>query len=190
MRAIPSLGEGVSVTLHPARRTHERTRSLRVRGPAGFLAAHGARGHGQNAAPDDTLAAYQKMVALRDSVIQGEDFGDLAVRNSEDPSARNPQAKLGYRGHLGIFSAGRMVKPFEDRAYSTPIGEVSEIFRTKFGYHLIYVHDRFAKIPDIRISHIVIRPKGTTAADSAQAMELSPTSPPEWNTRPPPSAER
>ena len=126
---------------------------------------------GENAAPADTLAAYQKMEALRDSVAQGEDFGDLAVRNSEDPSARNAQAKPGYRGHLGLFSSGRMVKPFEDQAYSTPVGEVSPIFRTQFGYHLVYVHDRSEKIPDIRVSHIMIRRKGGTAADSVQARE-------------------
>ncbi len=125
----------------------------------------------QVASPEDTLAAYEKMAAIRDSVVNGTDFGDLAVRNSEDPSSRNAQANPGYRGHLGIFTAGRMVKPFEDQAYTTPVGEVSPIFRTQFGYHILYVHDRRERVPDIRIAHIMIRPKGQTAADSMQARE-------------------
>ena len=124
-----------------------------------------------NAPPEDTLAAYQKMETLRDSVMQGVDFGDLAVRHSEDPSAKNSQATQGYRGWLGAFSAGRMVKAFEDKAYETPVGEASSIFRTQFGYHILFVHKRQPAIPDIRISHIMIRLKGNTAADSAAALD-------------------
>ena len=125
-----------------------------------------------NASPQDTLAAYLKMSALRDSVQRGlADFGDLAERNSEDPSARDSRAPQGYRGHLGYFTAGTMVEEFENMAYRTQEGKVSKIFRTRFGYHLMYVHDRREVVPPIRISHIMIRLKGNTPADTLEARQ-------------------
>ena len=123
-----------------------------------------------DASAQDTLPAYLKMSAIRDSVQRDlADFGDLAFRNSEDPSARNPQAPQGYRGNLGYFTAGTMVEDFENVAYRTEKGKVSKIFRTQYGYHLMYVHDRREMVPPIRISHIMIRFKGATAADTLNA---------------------
>jgi len=125
-----------------------------------------------NASPQDTLVAYLKLSALRDSVQRGlADFGDLAERHSEDPSARNARATQGYRGWLGYFTAGAMVEEFENMAYRTEEGKVSKIFRTQFGYHLMYVHDRREAVPSIRISHIMIRIKGNTPADSLEARQ-------------------
>ncbi len=121
-----------------------------------------------NASPEDTLEAYRRIAALRDSVLQGVDFGALAYRHSEDPSAQSNG--LGARGRLGYFSGGRMVKAFEDVAFKTPVGQVSEIFRSPYGYHLVYVHDHKAKPNDIRIAHIMIRIKGNTAADTLAAL--------------------
>jgi len=122
----------------------------------------------KNAAPKDTLIAYNKLIAIRDSVLQGVDFGDMAVRHSEDPSAKG--SGLGARGRLGYFSAGKMVKPFEDWAYKTAPGQVSPVFRTQFGYHILLVHDRKIKPADIQIAHIMIRPKGTSPADTVEAL--------------------
>ncbi|QXD15307.1 peptidylprolyl isomerase [Rhodocaloribacter litoris] len=121
-----------------------------------------------DAAPEDTLAAYEKISALRDSVLMGVDFGDLAYRHSEDPSARGDG--LGARGYLDYFSGGRMVKAFEDAAYRTPVGDVSPVFRSEYGYHLVYVHDRKARPPDVRLSHIMVRVQGNTPADTAAAL--------------------
>ena len=45
------------------------------------------------------------------------------------------------------------------------------IFRTQFGYHILFVHMREPAVPDIRISHIMVRLKGNTPADSAEALE-------------------
>lgn len=127
---------------------------------------------GTDASPQDTLEAYLKMSAIRDSVHRGlADFGDLALRNSEDPSARNPNAQQGYRGWLGYFTAGTMVEDFENVAYKTKVGDVSKVFRSPYGYHLMYVHDRREAVPPVRISHIMIRLKGTTPADSAEALQ-------------------
>ena len=110
-----------------------------------------------DSSPRDTLRAYVRAHAIRDSVMAGMPFAEAAVRFSEDPAASTQGARQGYRGDLGWFTAGMMIKPFEDQAYSAPLGEVSEVFRTEYGYHFILVHGRRPAIPSIRLSQILIR---------------------------------
>jgi peptidyl-prolyl cis-trans isomerase SurA len=121
----------------------------------------------QSAAPQDTLKVYNRMSAIRDSVVAGADFGEMAVRNSEDPSASNASGGAGYRGRLGHIRGGRLVPEFEDVAFSIPIGQLSHIFRTQFGYHILVVHGRAPAINDIRIAHIMVTP--ASPSDSAAA---------------------
>ena len=80
--------------------------------------------------------ARKKAEDLLKRVKAGEDFKKLASEYSEDPGS----AKKG--GDLGYFTRGRMVKPFEDVAFSLKPGEVSGIVKTKFGYHIIKVLDK------------------------------------------------
>ncbi len=121
----------------------------------------------ETAAPEDTLAAYTKLDAIRDSVLAGADFGEMAVRHSMDPSAQQ------NRGDLSYFSGGRMIQAFEDMAFGTSVGEVSPVFRTSFGYHILNVTDRRTAVPEIQASHILVRIEdGATAADSAEALAL------------------
>lgn len=124
----------------------------------------------RDASPEDTLAAYNRISAIRDSVIQGADFGEMALRHSEDPSARM-EGRQGYQGRLGFFTAGMMVSEFEDFSYNTPVGEISPVFRTQYGYHFLKVHDEKPSEPAVRISHIMITPDGidSTAARNARA---------------------
>jgi len=63
---------------------------------------------------------------------KGEDFSELARTYSEDNSAANG-------GSLGSFARGRMVKPFEEVAFNTPVGEIAPPVRTQFGWHIIKV---------------------------------------------------
>lgn len=131
---------------------------------------------GQNAPPEDTLAAYNQIRALQDSLAMGAAFDELAYQYSEDPSAREREGSTdhpGYRGRLGFFTAGRMVAPFEEAAYATPVGEVSDIVRTRFGYHLVKVHDREPALPELRLSHIMVVPGSDVAADTAEALALA-----------------
>src|SRR5690606_14140503 len=65
-------------------------------------------------------------------------FKDLAPKISEDPSA------VDNKGDLNYFSAFDMVYPFENAAFNTKVGEVSNIVRTRFGYHILKVYDKRA----------------------------------------------
>lgn len=104
-----------------------------------------------DAAPEDTLAAYRRIMELRDRIVKGEDFAALAATLSEDPSARL------NKGDLGYFTALQMVFPFEQAAFNTPVGLVSKPVRTRFGYHLVKVMDRRPSRGEVEVSHIMIR---------------------------------
>ena len=117
-----------------------------------------------DAPPQDTLAAYQKIGKLREQALAGADFAQLARTESQDPSARENAGKLGY------FTAMQMVYPFESAAYKTPVGQVSQPIRTRFGYHLIRVNDRRAAQGEIKVAHLMIRMNAHAApADSLTA---------------------
>ncbi|PQJ82941.1 peptidylprolyl isomerase [Polaribacter glomeratus] len=113
--------------------------------------------------PKDTLEAYQKIVKIRDRIIKGEDFEEVAIEVSEDPSTRDDQksGKPGNRGNLGYFSAFRMVYPFEAAAYNTKVGEVSEPFRTSFGYHILKVDSLRQSKGEVEVAHILITDTST-----------------------------
>ena len=104
----------------------------------------------ENALPSDTLAAYNKTIAIRDRIMKGEDFGIVAQEVSQDPSAKE------NKGNLGYFTSFRMVYAFENGAYNTPVGTVSMPVRTRFGYHLIKVNDIRDNRGEILVAHIMI----------------------------------
>jgi peptidyl-prolyl cis-trans isomerase SurA len=105
-----------------------------------------------DASPEDTLRAYQKILEIRKRiVIGGEDFGAVASKYSDDPSAKMNQGNLGY------FTAMQMVYPFESAAYTTKVGEVSQPIRTRFGYHILKVFDRRQARGEVEVSHIMLR---------------------------------
>ena len=119
-----------------------------------------------NASPDDTLKAWNQINDLRQRALNGGDFARLAVNYSEDPSARQNYGELGY------FSGFMMVYPFEKAAYETPVGHISPIVRTRFGYHIIKVEDRRTSPGEMHAAHIMffVRP-GTSPEGDAMIHE-------------------
>lgn len=137
-------------------------------------ASHVLIGVGENAPAADTLAAYRKAAAIADSVRRGQiTIEDAARRHSDDPSARS--TGMGGGGRLGYFTAGVMVDPFEDAAYTAPVGAVTDPVRTSFGYHLLYVHDRRATPLDREIAHVMIVPETGTPEAMATARATAQT---------------
>lgn len=115
----------------------------------------------QNALPSDTLQAYKRIMGLRKRVLDGEDFGAVASGpgGSEDPSAKN------NKGDLGYFTAFQMVYPFEDMAYKTDKENVSMPFRTRFGYHILYIKDQREARGSIETAHIFISARSNEPVD-------------------------
>jgi len=99
--------------------------------------------------PEDTLKAYNRMADVKRQLDEGADFEQMVLKYSEGPSAKQSNGRLGY------FTAFMMVYPFEKAAYNTPVGEVSPITRTSFGYHLIKIHDKRKNKGEVLVAHIM-----------------------------------
>lgn len=102
-----------------------------------------------DAPPSDTLLAFQRAAKFRDRLLAGEDFAELAREVSDDPSAKENGGDLGY------YTVFDLVYPFENAAYKTPVGKISDPVRTDFGYHIIKVTDKIPTRGQIKVSVIL-----------------------------------
>ena len=113
-----------------------------------------------NPSAQDTLKAWEKISNIRISATNPKtNFEDLALEVSEDPSAKN------NKGDLGYFSAFKMIYAFEEAAYTTPIGKVSKIVRTRYGYHLVKPKQLRKAKGKIKAAHIMIAVQGKNAEE-------------------------
>lgn len=116
----------------------------------------------EDASPKDTMAAWNRIQSIYANLKKGANFADVARESSEDPSAKDNSGSLGY------FSAMRMIYPFENVCYNTPVGQISQPFRTQFGYHIVKVDDKRPSNGEIRTAHIIVLSKDTDV-DSVKA---------------------
>ena len=93
----------------------------------------------KNASTKEKSQSLNKIKEVQQKLKKGEDFAKIALQYSEDPGSQ----KTG--GDLGFIVRGMMVKNFEDTAFKTPVGEISDYFETEFGYHILKVDAKQAK---------------------------------------------
>ena len=89
---------------------------------------------GQDADETKEKEVRKAAEAVLKEARQGKDFGELARKYSEGPSKSEG-------GDLGYFSEGQMDKPFEEAAFKLKKDEISDLVRSRFGYHIIRVED-------------------------------------------------
>ncbi|HUT08705.1 MAG TPA: peptidylprolyl isomerase [Candidatus Latescibacteria bacterium] len=80
--------------------------------------------------------ARKKIEDILAKAKAGEDFAALAKQYSEDP---------GSKDNGGLYEdivRGQMVKPFEDAAFSVPVGQISDVVEVDYGYHILQIVDR------------------------------------------------
>ena len=100
----------------------------------------------------DTLNAFLKLTAiLKDIRAEKISFEDAAKKYSDDKGTSE------NGGNLGFFTALQLVYPFETAAYSTPIGSITNVFRTTFGYHIVKVLDIKKNEGELNVSNLLIR---------------------------------
>ncbi len=93
--------------------------------------------------PEADREAVAKIREIRRRLLAGSDFSTEAATHSDCPSGKQAG------GSLGWFSRGMMVKEFDEAAFSMKVGELSDIVKTQFGYHVIYKNDAQPEsIPD------------------------------------------
>ncbi|MDD4703441.1 MAG: peptidylprolyl isomerase [Bacteroidales bacterium] len=93
----------------------------------------------------------ERLNGYRERILKGDKFSTIATLYSEDPAS----AKKG--GELGFFGRGYMVAEFESVAFSLREGEVSPVFETKKGFHIVQMIER--RGDQVNCRHILLQPK-------------------------------
>lgn len=102
------------------------------------------------AAASDTMLAFNKINFLQKQATK-DNFSKLASENSEDPASASKGGLLGY------ITAFMTFPEFENPSYSTPVGGISSVFRTQYGYHIIHVLDKRPARGRIKVAHIYLK---------------------------------
>jgi peptidyl-prolyl cis-trans isomerase SurA len=106
-----------------------------------------------NAPPSDTMAAYKMALEVKDRLVKGGDFTELAKQYSGDPSVQQNGGHIGYVNVL--FPQG--FYEMEKTAYELPLNTISDPVRTPAGYHLIKITGKRPARGEMEGAHILIR---------------------------------
>jgi parvulin-like peptidyl-prolyl isomerase len=102
---------------------------------------------------ENRQAVYDQLRSIREQALDGADFAVLAKEHSDKATEAQQAAAEGHNTDgddgidLGFFQRGTLMDEFETVAFSLRVGEVSPIFTTPYGYHLIHLVDRVAAAP-------------------------------------------
>jgi len=110
--------------------------SAQMQRPEQFRAAHILLMVEESATPEVKEEVRKKAGALRSLLDAGQDFAELARKNSDDPGSKDSG------GELPWMSMGQTVPPFEAAALALAPGETSPVVETQFGFHIIKLHEK------------------------------------------------
>jgi len=96
------------------------------------------------------LDALEKIKTIRERILAGESFSDLAEKYSADPGSKNNGGSLGY------IRRNQMVKNFETVAFTQNINTLSKPVETQFGFHILETTEKSGE--KIKVRHILISP--------------------------------
>ncbi len=113
--------------------------------------------------PKEVEKVKKRLRGFIQEVREGEDFSTLAVLYSDDPGS----ASKG--GDLGMVPRGTMVSEFDEVAFQLSNGELSSVFETEFGYHIMQMIERRGE--QYHAKHILLKPK-VTGTDLKEAKDL------------------
>lgn len=108
-------------------------------------------------------ATRERLKTLRDRILKGENFAALAVLYSEDPGSAKK------RGEIGFVGRGQLYPEYEAAAFGLKKDEISDIIKSKAGYHIIQLIER--RGDQINTRHILLMPK-ISDTDIAKASKL------------------
>jgi peptidyl-prolyl cis-trans isomerase D len=127
--------------------------------------------------PGDTLEVIERANLLAERAKSGEDFSELADSYSDDPgNDAFDGSKNG--GDLGYFGRNRMAKEFEDVAFSLKPGEVSDAFKSQFGYHIVKVdslkyNEDNSEIDQVKARHILMKIEASAQTQDAVSNKIT-----------------
>jgi peptidyl-prolyl cis-trans isomerase SurA len=106
-----------------------------------------------------------RLVDLRTRILSGEDFSELAKKNSDDPSV------VSNSGNMNWVGRGSMVPEYEAMAFKLKPGEISQPFESPFGFHIMQLIERRGNEYNSR--HILISPKPSESdlADASRFLD-------------------
>lgn len=81
----------------------------------------------------DPEGARKALTEVHQQLLDGADFTEMVRQHSDCPE---------NDGDLGYFPRGQMVEEFEDRVFALPVGQMTGVFPTRFGFHIVKVLDR------------------------------------------------
>lgn len=112
---------------------------------------------------EEMEATRERLKGLRERILKGENFAAMATLYSEDPGSSRKGGDIGFVGR------GQLYPEYEAAAFGLKKGEISDIVKSKAGYHIIQLIERRGEMINTR--HILLMPK-ISDQDRARASKL------------------
>ncbi|MBD3223110.1 MAG: parvulin peptidyl-prolyl isomerase, partial [Caldithrix sp.] len=86
---------------------------------------------------EDEKRVINKLKEVRQRILDGADFGEMALKHSDDDNVKSD------KGHLGVFEVDKLaIEEFKSIVRNLEPGEISQPFKTQYGYHIVRLNDK------------------------------------------------